>query len=83
MALGFIASQITAIDTLDVKHLWMVSTVLGLAYGSLFNVMPMLVLEWFGMSEFLRKVKSITDAIQRISVKSVMFDNGPIPKLTV
>ena len=30
----------------------MVSTALGLSYGSLFNVMPMLVLEWFGMANF-------------------------------
>ena len=52
VAAGFIASQVAAQDTLDVRHLWMVSTALGLSYGSLFNVMPMLVLEWFGMGEW-------------------------------
>ena len=46
----FIASQVAALDTTTVGHLWIVSTMLGTAYGSLFNVLPMLVLEWFGMS---------------------------------
>lgn len=45
----FLAAEISAIKTTDVHHLWMVSASLGLAYGSLFNVIPMLVLEWFGM----------------------------------
>jgi tellurite resistance protein TehA-like permease len=49
VALMFIASQFAGLETTSVKHLWIVSTMLGLAYGSLFNVVPMLVLEWFGM----------------------------------
>jgi hypothetical protein len=51
VALLFVASQVAALHTFDVAKLWIVSTLLGAAYGSLFNVMPMLVLEWFGMSE--------------------------------
>lgn len=47
----FLGSQVAVIDTEQVKHLWMVSAGLGFAYGSLFNALPMLVLEWFGMSE--------------------------------
>ena len=51
VALMFVATQIAALSTTHVDHLWIVSTMLGLSYGSLFNVLPMLVLEWFGMSE--------------------------------
>jgi hypothetical protein len=49
VGVGFVTSQVAAMDTVEVRHLWLVSTLLGLAYGSLFNVLPMLVLEWFGM----------------------------------
>jgi len=45
----FVSSQLAGIGTTRVDHLWIVSTMLGLSYGSLFNVVPMLVLEWFGM----------------------------------
>ncbi|ORX36103.1 major facilitator superfamily domain-containing protein, partial [Kockovaella imperatae] len=48
----FIISQLSALNTTVVSNLWIVSTLLGLAYGSLFNVVPMLVLEWFGMGHF-------------------------------
>lgn len=48
----FLGSEIAVLNTTEVAHLWLVSASLGLAYGTLFNVMPMLVLEWFGMSEF-------------------------------
>ncbi|KAK8846547.1 hypothetical protein IAR55_005633 [Kwoniella newhampshirensis] len=48
----FTISQVAALGTIHVQSLWAVSTLLGLAYGSLFNVMPMLVLEWFGMKHF-------------------------------
>jgi hypothetical protein len=47
----FLASEMSVIKTTDVHDLWIVSASLGLAYGSMFNVIPMLVLEWFGMSE--------------------------------
>ncbi|ORY24135.1 major facilitator superfamily domain-containing protein [Naematelia encephala] len=52
VALGFIVSQVAGLNTTSVKHLWIVSTLLGGSYGSLFNVIPMLVLEWFGMTHF-------------------------------
>ncbi|WVF70375.1 hypothetical protein IAT40_005165 [Kwoniella sp. CBS 6097] len=52
VAILFTISQISALETTRVQSLWMVSSLLGLAYGSLFNVMPMLVLEWFGMRHF-------------------------------
>lgn len=51
MALGFLGSEIAVLYAERVDHLWMVSASLGLSYGALFNVLPMLVLEWFGMSE--------------------------------
>jgi hypothetical protein len=46
----FVISQLAALSVTSVEHLWVVSTLLGGSYGSLFNVVPMLVLEWFGMS---------------------------------
>jgi hypothetical protein len=46
----FVISQLAALSVTSVEHLWVVSTMLGGSYGSLFNVVPMLVLEWFGMS---------------------------------
>lgn len=51
VALMFLGSQVAVLDTAQVRHLWMVSAGLGFAYGSLFNALPMLVLEWFGMSK--------------------------------
>jgi MFS family permease len=59
VALMFIISQLTALHTTQVDHLWIVSTVLGFAYGSLFNVIPMLVLEWFGMAHFSQNFGTI------------------------
>ena len=55
----FIVSQITALHTTSVQHLWIVSTLLGFSYGSLFNVVPMLVLEWFGMAHFSQNFGTI------------------------
>lgn len=55
----FIISQITALQTTSVQHLWIVSTLLGFSYGSLFNVIPMLVLEWFGMAHFSQNFGTI------------------------
>nr|ODO00874.1 hypothetical protein L204_01597 [Cryptococcus depauperatus CBS 7855] len=52
VALLFIISQLFALQTTRVESLWMVSSLLGLSYGSLFNVMPMLVFDWFGMKHF-------------------------------
>jgi hypothetical protein len=45
----FIGAEMAVLATTDVARLWMVSAALGTAYGALFNVLPMLVLEWFGM----------------------------------
>jgi len=52
VALLFVIAQISALSTTAVESLWIVSTLLGVAYGSLFNVVPMLVLEWFGIAHF-------------------------------
>lgn len=47
----FVLSQVAAIYQEDVEGLWKVSSLLGLAYGSLFGLAPMVVLEWFGLGE--------------------------------
>jgi hypothetical protein len=51
VAVLFIVSQLMAVLTNDVTSLWRVSLVLGLAYGGLFGLFPMLTFEWFGMRE--------------------------------
>lgn len=45
----FFISQITAGSVNDIAHLWIVSALLGLAYGSVFSLFPTVCLEWFGM----------------------------------
>jgi MFS family permease len=45
----FILSQLTILVVDDVQHLWMGSFLLGLAYGSLFGLLPTVCLEWFGL----------------------------------
>lgn len=49
VAIMFIGTEMAVLSTTDVNRLWLVSASLGLAYGALFNVLPMLVLESFGM----------------------------------
>ena len=69
VALLFIISQLSALYTLNVQSLWIVSTLLGLSYGSLFNVVPMLVLEWFGIRESVMDLASLSpyeDANQQL-----------------
>lgn len=45
----FFASQFVVTSVGDIDHLWMASSILGLAYGSIFSLMPTVCLEWFGM----------------------------------
>ncbi|KAK4685150.1 hypothetical protein P7C73_g5008, partial [Tremellales sp. Uapishka_1] len=52
IAMAFILAQQLALHVTSVEHLWIVSTILGFAYGALFNVLPMLTLEYFGMAHF-------------------------------
>jgi len=52
VAVLFIISQLMAMLTDDVTGLWMVSLMLGLAYGGLFGLFPMMAFEWFGMPHF-------------------------------
>lgn len=51
VSIVFILSQVTAIYTTNVGSLWIVSTLLGLAYGGLFGLAPIVCLEWFGLCE--------------------------------
>ncbi|KAI0059338.1 MFS general substrate transporter [Artomyces pyxidatus] len=48
----FILSQAIMLSVEDVQSLWLASALLGLAYGSLFGVMPTISIEWFGLSHF-------------------------------
>lgn len=77
----FILSQTVALFTTHVESLWFVSTLLGVSYGCLFNVLPMLVLEWYGMGESAlmtwRFHRELTTS-QRTSARQVL-----IPELIV
>ncbi|GHJ84877.1 hypothetical protein NliqN6_1279 [Naganishia liquefaciens] len=52
IALLFLTSQIAVQTTHDVANLATVSGLLGLAYGNLFALLPIVVLEWFGLANF-------------------------------
>ncbi|KZV83279.1 MFS general substrate transporter [Exidia glandulosa HHB12029] len=52
VAAAFIASQIFAAHIDDPENLWMASGVLGLAYGGLFGLCPVIIIEWFGLGHF-------------------------------
>lgn len=45
----FIISQVVLLREDDVHTLWIASALLGLAYGSLFGLLPTICIEWFGM----------------------------------
>lgn len=52
VALLFLISQVAAQTTHDVGYLATVSGLLGMAYGNLFALLPIVVLEWFGLGAF-------------------------------
>lgn len=52
VSLLFILSQVVALYTTDVGSLWIVSSLLGIAYGGLFGLAPVITLEWFGLCQF-------------------------------
>jgi hypothetical protein len=47
----FLASQLSAQITTNPLALSRVSGLLGMAYGNLFALLPIVVLEWFGLCE--------------------------------
>ncbi|KAI0052677.1 MFS general substrate transporter [Auriscalpium vulgare] len=48
----FILSQVFLYTVDDVHNLWLASALLGLAYGSLFGLLPTICIEWFGLAHF-------------------------------
>ena len=48
-----LVSQIAAANISDVSHLWIASSLLGLAYGSTSPMVPIVCIEWFGMRVYL------------------------------
>jgi hypothetical protein len=47
----FFTSQVAAATIGTVKNLWVASSLLGFAYGSLFSLLATLCSEWFGMGK--------------------------------
>lgn len=48
----FFASQVATASIDDIRNLWIASSLLGLAHGSVFSLFPTVCLEWFGMPHF-------------------------------
>ena len=45
----FFISQVVAANEDRIENLWLASTLLGLAHGSVFSLFPTVCMEWFGM----------------------------------
>ena len=45
----FFVSQVATASINDIQNLWIASSLLGLAHGSVFSLFPTVCLEWFGM----------------------------------
>ena len=52
----FFLSQVIAVNVNYIASLWMVSAAVGLAYGSVFSLLPTVCLEWFGMRKSFHPV---------------------------
>ncbi|KAG7528448.1 hypothetical protein FFLO_06157 [Filobasidium floriforme] len=52
IGLSFAVSQVLAHDTDAIEGLWKTSLTLGFAYGCIFSLLPMIVLEAFGIMHF-------------------------------
>lgn len=50
----FILSQLLAAHTTSPSSLYRSSALLGTAYGAMFSLAPLIILEWFGMERFSR-----------------------------
>ncbi|KAF5371466.1 hypothetical protein D9615_009591 [Tricholomella constricta] len=48
----FFISQVMAANINKISHLWIASTMLGLAHGSVFGIFPNVCIDWFGMPHF-------------------------------
>ncbi|CED85214.1 Major facilitator superfamily domain, general substrate transporter [Phaffia rhodozyma] len=48
----FLISQLVLLFTQKAEYLWITSSLLGLAYGGMFGLCPVVCLEWFGMANF-------------------------------
>ena len=45
-------SQVLAFKAGRIDQLWKVSSIVGFSYGSVFSLLPMVTLEWFGVKHF-------------------------------
>ena len=52
-------SQIVAANVRDISHLWIASSLLGLAHGAASSLFPNVCLEWFGMRMFFDFLNSL------------------------
>jgi hypothetical protein len=64
----FVLSQLSLITISDVRHLWMASVLLGLAYGCLYSLAPTISIEWFGLGTLEIIPLSLLYAVFKLSV---------------
>ena len=62
VALLFVVSQITVFYVDNVKNLWVGSVLLGVAYGGLFGLFPVMTIEWFGLCKCICAFKQCPPA---------------------
>ncbi|KAG8874508.1 hypothetical protein FRB97_008452 [Tulasnella sp. 331] len=48
----FLISQVFLFNTTQVDRLWRASAALGLAYGGMFGLLPVITYEWFGLKHY-------------------------------
>ncbi|KAL1699492.1 major facilitator superfamily domain-containing protein [Schizophyllum commune] len=68
IALCFFVSQLLAANTDNPWSLWMATAVLGFSYGSLFGVMPAMIIDWFGLGE--RVIQNCYSYYRRRGIRS-------------
>ena len=54
VSLLFIISQTLARNTTTPDMLWVSSASIGTSYGAMFSLVPMIIIEWFGLARFSR-----------------------------
>lgn len=72
----FILSQLVLIAIGDVHHLWTASTLVGLAYGCWFGLLPTISIEWFGLGTWKRFPLSLPHRMNKTTCSSLLRELG-------
>ena len=78
MSVLFVLSQLSLVAISDVRHLWMASVLLGLAYGCLYGLVPTISIEWFGLGTLEIIPLSLLYSVFKLSVAHFSENSGVI-----